>query len=134
VVTEKMRGRTDMPPGPGRPKGVPNKATQEARQAIADFIDGNVDRLNGWLDAIAAKDPEKAFNCFASIIEYHVPKLARSELTGKDGDTIDLTVRSGAAEAVRGLISALTAGRADSGGGAAQVDKPSETRTDRSPK
>lgn len=85
-----MRGR-NLPPGPGRPKGVPNKSTQEARKAIADFVEGNVDRLTGWLDAIAAKDPEKAFHCFSSIIEYHIPKLARSELTGKDGKELNLS-------------------------------------------
>lgn len=85
-----MRGRSDMPPGPGRPKGIPNKSTQEARRAIAEFVEGNVDRLNGWLDAIAHKDPEKAFNCFMSVLEYNLPKLARSELTGKDGKDLTL--------------------------------------------
>lgn len=71
--------------GPGRPKGLPNKATSAAREAIARFVDGNAERLNEWLEAIAKKDPEKAFNCFMSVVEYHIPKLARSELTGADG-------------------------------------------------
>lgn len=66
-------------PNGGRPKGVPNKATSAAREAIAAFVDGNVDRLTTWLDAIAAKDPKNAFDCFMSVVEYHIPKLARSE-------------------------------------------------------
>ena len=66
-------------PPPGRPKGTPNKATADARAAIALFIEGNVDRLNGWLDDIAEDDPKDAFNAFMSVIEYHVPKLARTE-------------------------------------------------------
>lgn len=82
--------------GAGRPpqliggsrKGVPNKATQAAREAIGAFVDGNAHRLQGWLDRIAEKDPEKAFSLFQSVIEYHVPKLARSELVGKDGAAI----------------------------------------------
>lgn len=65
----------------------------EAREAIASFVDGNAHRLEGWLDQIANGDPEnkvapnpgKAFELFQSVVEYHVPKLARTEVTGKDG-------------------------------------------------
>ena len=72
--------------GPGRPKGMPNKATAAAREAIARFVDGNADRLQGWLDEIHdEKGAEAAFSCFSSLLEYHVPKLQRTELTGKDG-------------------------------------------------
>lgn len=77
----------------GRPKGVPNKVTQQAREAIALFVDGNAHRLTEWLDAVATGDPEndvkpnpaKAFELFQSVVEYHVPKLARTELTGEGG-------------------------------------------------
>ncbi len=66
----------------GRPKGTPNKATMKARESIALFVDGNVDKLNLWLDQIAADSPKDAFNCLMSVVEYHIPKLARSELVG----------------------------------------------------
>jgi len=70
----------------GRPKGSPNKSTQAAREAISRFVDGNADRLQGWLDEIhREKGAEAAFSCFSSLLEYHVPKLQRTELTGKDG-------------------------------------------------
>jgi hypothetical protein len=79
-------------PGPGRPKGVPNKATSRAREALATFIDGNADRLQGWLDDIAAEHgPKEAFRCFADLLEYHVPKLTRTELTGEDGGPVRFT-------------------------------------------
>ena len=71
--------------GKGRPPGLQNKATQAAREAIGMFVDNNAGRLQEWLDEIAQTNPEKAFNLFQSVIEYHVPKLARSEITGKDG-------------------------------------------------
>jgi hypothetical protein len=68
--------------GQGRKKGVPNKATKSARDAIALFVDGNADRLQVWLDQIALENPEKAFQLFQSVIEYHVPKMARYEHSG----------------------------------------------------
>lgn len=75
----------------GRAKGVPNKATANAREAIATFVDGNAHRLQGWLDAIAESDgPKAALACFSDLLEYHVPKLARTEITGPDGGAIQI--------------------------------------------
>lgn len=68
-----------LPDSPGRTKGVPNKSTTQAREAIALFVEGNVDRLCGWLDEIAKDSPKDAFDRFMSVVEYHIPKLARSE-------------------------------------------------------
>jgi len=66
-------------------KGIPNKATADARAAIAAFVNRNADRMQAWLDAVAKESPERAFNMLKDVIEYHVPKLARTEVTGKDG-------------------------------------------------
>lgn len=88
----------------GRKAGTPNTATAEARAAIAQFVDGNAHRLQNWLDAIAEGEtdeegkvivppnPVKAFELFQSVIEYHVPKLARTELTGKDGGPLQVNI------------------------------------------
>lgn len=79
-----------------RPRGTPNKATADARKAIAAFVDDNASRLQGWLDEVArgvpkpgkpgefivAPNPQKAFELFQSVVEYHVPKLARTEVVG----------------------------------------------------
>lgn len=81
-------------PKGGSRKGVPNKATQGAREAIALFVDGNAHRLTGWLDQVAKgthngkPDPAKAFDMFQSVVEYHIPKLARTEVTGKGGGPV----------------------------------------------
>ena len=76
-----------------RPKGSPNKATAEAREAIARLVDGNAHRLNIWLDEIyETKGAEAAWRCMMDVIEYHVPKLARHELTGNNGDKIKMEV------------------------------------------
>lgn len=87
----------------GRVAGTPNKVTQDARQAIALFVDSNAHRLTGWLDQVAEgipktdddgywvqPNPAKAFEMFQSVVEYHIPKLARTEMTGKEGGPIVL--------------------------------------------
>ena len=84
----------------GRQAGTPNKATQEARQAIALFVDQNAHRLSEWLNAVADGDPlndikpnpAKAFEMFQSVVEYHIPKLARTELAGDTDKPIELKV------------------------------------------
>ena len=79
--------------GGGSRAGIPNKTTALAREAIARFVDGNADRLQGWLDDIAAdpkQGPRAAFECFKDLLEYHVPKLARTEITGKDGQALQV--------------------------------------------
>ena len=83
------KGKTNNPNG--RPKGAVNKSTQQAREAIAMFVEGNVDRLNGWLDQIAADSPKEAFDRVMSVMEYHIPKLQRvdNSLLGKDGLPVD---------------------------------------------
>lgn len=103
-------------PGSGRALGTQNKITLTAKQAIAEFVDGNAHRLTGWLDQVAngcplldkdgkkvydsegnmiyaiRPNPEKAFNLFQSVVEYHVPKLARSEISGPNGSAIQTSV------------------------------------------
>lgn len=92
-----VAGKSGRKPGSGRKAGVPNKATAQAREAIGRFVDDNAHRLQKWLDQIADGDPEadikpnptKAFELFQSVVEYHVPKLARTELTGANGGAVE---------------------------------------------
>lgn len=75
----------------GRRKGTPNKATSTAREAIARIADGHAEEFVSWVQAVAAGDekrpanPEGAAKLYLAAIEYHIPKLARSEVTGPDG-------------------------------------------------
>jgi hypothetical protein len=64
----------------GRPKGAVNKVTADVRAALAQLAEGNVGRCQEWLDAVAMTNPERALDLYLRIIEYHVPKLARSEI------------------------------------------------------
>lgn len=82
----------------GRRPGVGNKVTADARQAIALFVDNNAHRLESWLDAVANGDPEKeikpnpvkAFELFTSVIEYHLPKMARTEISGDAENPVEV--------------------------------------------
>jgi hypothetical protein len=80
--------------GAGRPAGVPNKSTTMAREAIARFVDGNAHKMQKWLEQVAdgvkndedkyvvLPNPEKAFGMLQTVMEYHIPKLARVEQVG----------------------------------------------------
>ena len=81
----------------GRPKGSPNKSTAAVREAMAVFAEGNVHKLQEWLDDVAkggegrTPDPAKAADLFLKAIEYHIPKLARTEVTGQDGGPVEIS-------------------------------------------
>jgi hypothetical protein len=77
-------------PGPGRPKGLPNRATSAVREAIARMAEENAENFNLWLSQVAATSPEKACDIYLKAIEYHIPKLARTEVTGKDEGPINI--------------------------------------------
>lgn len=36
-----------------------------------------------------------AFNCYMSVVEYAIPKLQRQEITGKDGERLQINVVAG---------------------------------------
>jgi hypothetical protein len=88
----------------GRPRGAVAKRTKESREAISEFVSGNLPRLNMLLDKIekglpkinangdylrdkdgsiiylVKPDPAMAFKCISDITEYHLPRLARSDV------------------------------------------------------
>lgn len=78
----KKRGRNNMPAGPGRPKGIPNKTTKTAKEAIALAAEklGGADRLVAW----AQEEPQNERVFWGTIY----PKLLPLQVTGQDGDAI----------------------------------------------
>jgi hypothetical protein len=77
--------------GGGSRAGVPNKATQDVRAAIAAFASANVGQMTVWLAGI--DDPAKKLDLYLKAIEYHIPKLARSEVSGPDGGPVETICR-----------------------------------------
>lgn len=78
--------------GKGRPKGAVNKSTSIVKEAIARLLERNVDNMDLWLEQVAKDDPYKALDLMNKLCEYHVPKLARTELTGADGGAVEHSV------------------------------------------
>lgn len=83
-AVKKSAGIGKGTPGPGRPKGVPNKATTAAKEAIARAAEGlgGTERLIAW----AQEDPanERAF--WSSIY----PKLIPVTLAGDSENPLQL--------------------------------------------
>lgn len=76
----------------GRTPGVPNKATSNARAAIALFVDRNTGRLDSLLEKIEEEQgPQAAWKCIMDLIEYHVPKMQRVEHAGDPNAPVVVT-------------------------------------------
>jgi hypothetical protein len=81
--------------GMGRPKGAPNKTTAKAREAFALFVESNSERMQEWLDEIASDPkhgPKAAFDLLLAVSEYHVPKLARTEVVGDKDQPVAIQI------------------------------------------
>jgi hypothetical protein len=84
----------------GRPRGSPNKSTAEVREAVARLVSMNIEDADEWLSMVAygdeelgvKADPGKALDLLAKISEFHLPKLARTELTGSENGPIQIAV------------------------------------------
>jgi hypothetical protein len=83
--------------GAGRPAGSPNKATQEAREAVKAILDSNLPYIQSWIQStaegifddqtgkwIVQPNPAKACEIVQNLVEYSVPKLARTEVVGDE--------------------------------------------------
>ena len=92
-----------MNPNPPSRKGKPNKTTADVRAAIAVFAQANVDKMGEWLMGVADGDPEaerkpdpgKALDLYLRALEYHIPKLGRTEHSGVDGGPFQIVLGKG---------------------------------------
>jgi hypothetical protein len=93
-MTDKVSKTIDNLNRNGRPKGIPNKVTQEARELVKNILDANLPKIQEWLELtangirdendkyIVYPNPAKACDIVQNLIEYTVPKLARTEMVG----------------------------------------------------
>lgn len=77
----------------GSRKGSLNKATQRTRSAIACLIDQDftLAHMQRLIAKVEREDGAKAaFQCYTALLDFTLPKLARVEHTGKDGEELSL--------------------------------------------
>lgn len=72
----------------GRVEGTKNRVTQNIRKAYQDLVEGNLDNMSQWIGQIAAENPKEAMELMIKLSEFVIPKLARTELTGANGDDV----------------------------------------------
>jgi hypothetical protein len=88
TLVKKRKGNLPPGPGPGRPKGLPNKLTMEFRDTVRRVLEENSSNVGIWLEQVATgghgekPDPGKALDLLAKLAEYAAPKLARTEVVG----------------------------------------------------
>ena len=87
------RGPEDQANRSGRPKGARNKTSNRIREAYQNLVEMNLENMSGWIAEIAADDPNKAMDTMIKLSEYIIPKLARQELTGNDGEDLFKNVK-----------------------------------------
>ena len=69
----------------GRPAGVQNKVAEDIKKSFSLLLENKLPQLEGWIDKIAEKNPDKAVQLLIAISERFVPKITKNELTGADG-------------------------------------------------
>ena len=82
------KGTPKPPNSGGSRKGKPNKVTAKAREVIGQVIDGTAPKVQGWIDQVAETDPKGALAAFTALLEFGVPKLQRTEVTGEGGGPV----------------------------------------------
>ncbi|MDR3448170.1 MAG: hypothetical protein P4M15_00195 [Alphaproteobacteria bacterium] len=86
------KGRTGNPNG--RPKGVPNKVTNDLRETVVKFVNENSHKFQSWLDDIQAEHGSlEAFKRVEALLEYAMPKHQRIEVSGTNGLPMQVTLQ-----------------------------------------
>jgi len=86
--TTGWRGPESLANRNGRPKGSKNRNTSLIREAYQQLTENNLENMSIWIQQVAAEDPAKAFDLMIKLSDFIIPKLAHTELTGADGDSL----------------------------------------------
>ena len=81
--------------------GCPNKMTQGTREAYKLFVEGNLPKLQLWLDAC---EPDQALEFMLKFSEYFIPKLARIDHGNADGKAFEVNFTDEQASKILKLI------------------------------
>jgi len=74
----------------GRPKGTPNRSTQEIKEFIQQIVSKNLDCLELDLDSM---NPFQRWQTLEKISKYFLPTFNKTELSGEIDTDIKITVK-----------------------------------------
>ena len=77
----------------GRPKGSPNKITEEIREAFQLVLQKKLPDLEILLAQVAADDPAKAIELMLKLSNRFLPELSRQELTAANGEDLFKSIK-----------------------------------------
>jgi len=80
------------PKNAGRKKGSVNKVTRTLKEAIAHALADNQDLLVEWLKKSGSRSGTSGVLSFATLAEFVLPKMSRTEHSGKDGEPMQFIV------------------------------------------
>ena len=79
-------------PNAGRPKGSLDKVTIEFKAAVTNLINFATPQLIGWLQDVAAEDPNKALDHVYRFAQFGYPLLARVENENKNQSVTNINI------------------------------------------
>jgi hypothetical protein len=93
--------KKNRPPsaGKGRKKGQLNVVSKTTREFIHEFLAFNMSKVQEDYDKLRKIDVGKALQVYANLLEYDIPKLARTETIHSGDPLVSLTPISDPAEA-----------------------------------
>jgi hypothetical protein len=76
-------------------RAPPNKNTADIRASIKLLSERNVLGFEALIERVAKRDPARAMDLHLKVLEFNIPKLQRTEMTGLDGAalTVELSAK-----------------------------------------
>lgn len=76
----------------GRPKGVPNKTTQQIKEMIVGLVGTQMEKWPVELEKMMKKDPAEAMKITGKLIDYVLPKQTKIDLEGEINHKVEKIV------------------------------------------